>query len=269
MNSFWRFCLARFEQELPPQQYRTWIKPLRPQVEGSRLTLVAPNRFVLQWIRDNVAAFGGDPNRIMIHGESGGGGKIGTLLGMPKASGLFQRAILQSGTANRLPTRDRAAELAGELLAALQIPKNQVRRIQEIPADAIIAAASKLETPGAGPRRGFVPTVGTVDLPLSPLDAVANGSARIPIMLGCTKHEMALMLAGAGTDPRTVTAEQLQGRVKAMIGDKSQALLDGYRANHPDYTPGDLLVRVGAAAICGTDRPCRSLRSFFSRSSTS
>jgi chromosomal replication initiator protein len=56
MNSFWRFCLARFEQELPPQQYRTWIKPLRPQVEGDRLTLVAPNRFVLQWIRDKFLA---------------------------------------------------------------------------------------------------------------------------------------------------------------------------------------------------------------------
>ena len=52
MNSFWRFCLARFEKELPPQQYKTWIKPLRVQAQGNRLTLVAPNRFVLQWIRD-------------------------------------------------------------------------------------------------------------------------------------------------------------------------------------------------------------------------
>jgi len=52
MNSFWRFCLARFEKELPPQQFKTWIKPLRFQAEGNRLTLVAPNRFVLQWIRD-------------------------------------------------------------------------------------------------------------------------------------------------------------------------------------------------------------------------
>jgi chromosomal replication initiator protein len=52
MNSFWRFCLARFEKELPPQQYKTWIKPLRIQADDNRLTLVAPNRFVLQWIRD-------------------------------------------------------------------------------------------------------------------------------------------------------------------------------------------------------------------------
>ena len=56
MNSFWRFCLARFEKELPPQQYRTWIKPLRPQAESERLILVAPNRFVLQWIRDKFLA---------------------------------------------------------------------------------------------------------------------------------------------------------------------------------------------------------------------
>jgi chromosomal replication initiator protein len=56
MNSFWRFCLARFEKELPPQQYKTWIKPLRFQAEGNCLTLVAPNRFVLQWIRDKFLA---------------------------------------------------------------------------------------------------------------------------------------------------------------------------------------------------------------------
>src|SRR6186997_1243002 len=52
MNSFWRFCLARFEKELPPQQFKTWIKPLRFQADGDRLTLIAPNRFVMQWIRN-------------------------------------------------------------------------------------------------------------------------------------------------------------------------------------------------------------------------
>jgi len=56
MNSFWRFCLAHFEKELPPQQFRTWIKPLRVRAEGNALTLVAPNRFVQQWIRDRFLA---------------------------------------------------------------------------------------------------------------------------------------------------------------------------------------------------------------------
>lgn len=56
MNSFWRFCLARFEKELPPQQFTTWIKPLQVRIEGNALTLVAPNRFVQQWIRDRFLA---------------------------------------------------------------------------------------------------------------------------------------------------------------------------------------------------------------------
>lgn len=56
MNSFWRFCLAHFEKELPPQQFKTWIKPLRPRADGNALTLVAPNRFVQHWIRDKFLA---------------------------------------------------------------------------------------------------------------------------------------------------------------------------------------------------------------------
>jgi para-nitrobenzyl esterase len=199
----------------------------------------------LQWIRDNAESFGGDPNRVMVHGESGGGGKIGTLLGMPKASGLFQRAILQSGTANRLPTRDQAAEWTEMLLKELQLAKTQIRQLQQLPVERIIAAAANMEkTNTAGPRRGFVPTMGTADLPIAPIDAVAKGSARIPIMLGCTKHEMALMLMGQGVDPRKVTAEQLQSRARGMFGEKAPELLEGYRTNHPDYSPGDMLVRI-------------------------
>jgi len=199
----------------------------------------------LEWIRDNIEAFGGDPDRVMVHGESGGGAKIGTLLGMPKASGLFQQAILQSGTANRLPTPEQAAESAEMLLKELQISQKEVRRLQQVPLEQLITAASNLEMRNApGARRGFVPTMGTIDLPIAPVEAVAGGSAPIPLMLGCTKHESALMMLGSGNDPREVTDEQLQGQLGAMYGDKANELLQGYRDIHPEYTPGDLLIRI-------------------------
>jgi len=199
----------------------------------------------LEWVRDNIEKFGGDPHRIMVHGESGGGAKIGTLLAMPRAKGLFHRAILQSGTANRLPTRDVAAQWTEEFLRELQIPKNDAKRLQQVPLEQLFAAAAKM-TAGRpqGPGRGFVPTVGTTELPINPLEAVAGGSAKIPVMIGCTKHEAGLGMLTSGTDPRTLTEEQLKARISATSGAKAAQILEGYRKNHPDYSPGDLLLRI-------------------------
>ncbi len=199
----------------------------------------------LQWVRDNIAAFGGDPACVMVHGESGGGGKIGTLLAMPGAAGLIHKAILQSGTANRLPTTVQAADWTGELLKELGIAKSDVRKLQEMPFEPIIAAQARLELRAqAIGQRVFVPTTGTPELPVNPVEAVRGGSAKIPVMIGGTKHEMALMLAGAGLDPRRVTGDMLSTRFTEMFGEKSPALLAGYRSNHPDFSPGDLLVRA-------------------------
>jgi para-nitrobenzyl esterase len=201
----------------------------------------------LQWVRDNIAAFGGDPARVMVHGESGGGGKIGTLLAMPPASGLFHKAILQSGTANRLPNTEAAARLTEALLTELGIAKADFRKLQQLPYEQVLTVQSKLELAAQmrpGTLSSFTPTVGTTDLPQNPLQAVKNGSGKIPVIIGGTRHEAALFLAGGGLDPRKVTNEVLEGRFKAMFADKAQALLDGYRANHPDYTPGDLLIRA-------------------------
>ncbi len=201
----------------------------------------------LAWVRDNIEAFGGDPNCVMVHGESGGGGKIGTLLAMPGAKGLFHKAILQSGTANKMPDRDEAAQVTEQLLAGLGIAKGDFRKLQGLPFDQIIAVQAKLERAAQMSGRGlrtFVPTTGTPELPLNPIDAVAGGSAPIPVIIGSTKHEMALMLMGAGLDPRKVTTELLEARFKAMFADKAVPLLEGYRAIHPDYAPGDLLIRA-------------------------
>lgn len=200
----------------------------------------------LQWVRDNIEAFGGDPDRVMIHGESGGGGKICTLLGMPKATGLFHSAALQSGTATQVPTRDSAAEWAEQFLKELGISTANFRELQNVPLQKILKAQAAMEQKarGAYPRRGFVPTAGTADLPLQPIDAVSNGWNKVPIVIGSVMHEMALMLMGMGVRPDTVDDAQLNKMTGMFFRDKASGLLAGYRENHPDYSPGDLLVRM-------------------------
>jgi len=201
----------------------------------------------LQWVRDNAVAFGGDPDRIMIHGESGGGGKIGTILAMPGFDGSYRSAILQSGTANRLPTTDMATEATEALLKQLGIARADWRKLLDTPWSDVVKAQAQLEismrTSGY-PRRGFVPTVGTPDLPIQPIEAAAKGAANLPVIIGNTAHEMATMLMGAGLDLSAVTDDVLKQRMQGVYRDKATEALDAYRALHPDYSPGDLLVRA-------------------------
>ena len=93
----------------------------------------------LEWVRDNIARFGGDPGNVTVFGQSGGGSKVSTLLGMPAAKGLFHRAIAQSGSQVRSVTREQAAATTARVLAALNVGQDQARRA----ADAADAPASR------------------------------------------------------------------------------------------------------------------------------
>src|SRR5204863_6166133 len=84
----------------------------------------------LQWVRDNAASFGGDPGNVTIFGQSGGGGKVSTLLATPAARGLFHRAIVMSGAAVRLSTRERASKLAEAVLKQLGLTRTQLGELQ-------------------------------------------------------------------------------------------------------------------------------------------
>ncbi|HEY3846082.1 MAG TPA: carboxylesterase family protein, partial [Acetobacteraceae bacterium] len=94
----------------------------------------------LQWVRDNIARFGGDPGCVTIFGESGGGGKVSTLLAMPSARGLFHRAIVQSGASVRLRTRERAAKLTDAVLGELGLSRASLGELQAIPVARLLAA---------------------------------------------------------------------------------------------------------------------------------
>ena len=202
----------------------------------------------LEWIRDNIEQFGGDPGRITIFGESGGGGKVNVLMAMPGADGLFHRVINQSGSANYLSTAEESAVLAERLLHKLGLSTNQLAELQRKPAMEIVKAAAAVEQEIGQDyslkRTGFVPTAKTVDLPEQPAIAIASGSSPVPLVTGCTRHEAELFLARGGADPSTFTSQQLEGRINAMFGDNAAPLLEGYRDHHPDYSPHELLVRI-------------------------
>jgi para-nitrobenzyl esterase len=202
----------------------------------------------LEWVRDNIEAFGGDPKNVLIHGESGGGAKIHLLMAMPAAKGLFQRAICQSGVIRRTPTgwslpdRSKATEAASALLKDAGLGPDQVRELQQLPIDRLLAALTATIPP---PGRNFAPALGTLDIPEDPNAAIAQGSARVPFMIGCTKHEANFMLASMGVDKTKVTDEQLQQRTAGIVGaDHAAGLIAGYRRNYPAFPPGEILVRV-------------------------
>ncbi|MGO9931939.1 MAG: carboxylesterase/lipase family protein [Steroidobacteraceae bacterium] len=202
----------------------------------------------LQWVRDNIEAFGGDPKNVLIHGESGGGAKIHLLMAMPAAKGLFQRAICQSGVIRRTPTgwslpdREKATAAASALLKDAGLSPTQVKELQQLPIDRLLAAVTATVPP---PGRNFAPVLGTVDIPEDPNSGLAQGSARVPFLIGCTKHEANFMLASMGVDKTKVTDEQLEQRAAGIVGaDHAAELIAGYRRNYPTFTAGELLVRV-------------------------
>jgi para-nitrobenzyl esterase len=206
----------------------------------------------LKWVRDNIEAFGGDPQRVLIQGSSGGSFKVNIMMAMPAAEGLFHRAICQSGpvagpaTTYALPDRAEATATSSALAAALGIDVKSVPDLQKVSVDRLLQAASELTGPivGDGPRRVFAPTTGTADLPLPPLEAIAKGAGRVPLIIGCTEHEATFFFAVARIDRSKITEEQLQQRVQAMAGAKAVPLIARYRELHPEFTPGDILIRL-------------------------
>ena len=218
----------------------------------------------LQWIRNNIARFGGDPNNVTIFGESGGGRKTTTLMAMPDAKGLFHRAIIQSGPGIRLQARDKATEMAHALLDELGLPTGDVAKLHELPVDAILSAYSTVEGRldsrarqlGRFEQRGFVPTVGVPSLPEFAFDPVASDISKdVPLLIGCNKHEMAFFARFRDQDVynRKLTAEQLQERVRTMVGDETERVMEVYRRVYPVADPSLLWMLMVTGRTYRTD----------------
>jgi para-nitrobenzyl esterase len=210
----------------------------------------------LEWVRDNIASFGGDPANVTIFGQSGGGGKVTTLMAMPAAKGLFHRASAMSGSFIATSTRDQARDLALAVMKELGLGRSQVHRLHEVSADALVnaglAAVAKVApfgfpAPGTPPKvnLGWQPVVDGVVLPENPFEQAAPAlSADIPFLVGNTFQEF----AGGMNNPKAdqMTWEQVSAQFTPQIGDRAAAAIDAYRKAFPSAKPFEVAGMIGA-----------------------
>jgi para-nitrobenzyl esterase len=191
----------------------------------------------LEWVRDNIVQFGGDPDNVMIFGESGGGAKVSTLLAMPSAAGLFNKAAIESGPGIHSMTPEAAMENTHKLLAALNVDEDHVEQLQDLPAETLVDALLKVFH---GAPRGYAPVVDERSLPRHPFDPDAPAvSANVPIIVGYNKDETTVLF------PRPTdfshTWESLKKRLTPMMpGMDVDKVIAGMRALRPDATPTEL-----------------------------
>lgn len=204
----------------------------------------------LEWIRDNIAGFGGDPGNVTLFGVSGGGMKIAALLAMPAAQGLFHRGISESGPGLRGVPVETAAGLTDALLKELGLEAATIDDLQAVPVDELLAAQARVAsiTPiEAGIQLG--PVVDGSVLPTHPFDPVAAPTgAGVDLIVGTNRDEMGLMLA---VDPRysayggAMSEDDVRQRLARLTSDDGAArLLDVYKAARPGAAPGELLMAV-------------------------
>lgn len=199
----------------------------------------------LEWVKKNIEQFGGNAADVTIVGESGGGGKVGTLMCMPAAKGLFHKAIIQSGTLLNTMTKETSQKLGLAVVKNLGLTPNDVEKLNAIPYPDLVKAGNDAIAKINGPRKpgsptmfGFAPSADAVVLlqqPFSP--GFADISKDIPLMIGSTLNE--LMPTAYGE--KKLTMEQAKERLAKDYGNKTDVYISLFAKAYPGYTPQDLL----------------------------
>lgn len=199
----------------------------------------------LKWVNQNIKNFGGDPDNVTIFGESGGGGKVGTLMCMPAAKGLFHKAIIQSGTLINVNTKEKSSEIGLAVLDVLGLTTDQVSMLDTIPYKKLVEIGNSaltqtvgLRKPGTSAMFGFGPVPDGKDLLQQPFTPnFSDISNDVPLLIGTTFNEM-MRTAYAEKD---LTMEQAKEKLEKIYGDKTDEYIELFAKAYPDFTPQDLL----------------------------
>jgi para-nitrobenzyl esterase len=201
----------------------------------------------LTWVRDNIERFGGDPGRVMIFGESGGGGKVCMLLASPPAKGLFHAAVIQSGPTLQVGERDQATRAAEILLDELGIKPKDLPAIQNLPTAKILSAyfaiSPKLSQAGV---RGFSPILDPVFLPAHPFHPAATPvSEDVPVIVGWNKTEQTAFSLGQDA-LWSLDEEGMRSRIERLAGDNADRVIELYRREYPGMSPSAMYFHIAS-----------------------
>jgi para-nitrobenzyl esterase len=224
-----------------------WFGDLIPDLAAHANPGQRDIELALRWVRDNVAAFGGDPGNVTVFGESGGGAKIGALCASPSASGLFDKMIIQSGAQTSVHDRDQATGIARQLLRELGMARPSPADLASVTTGQWKTAVAAVEA-----RLGalaFQPVVDGTHLTGQPWnDEALRATAHLPLLIGTTSDETAAFLPDAlGQDlDETALLKQLRSffLIPPLSAGQCRQLLDAYRRMAPGRRRAQLLVAM-------------------------
>ena len=202
----------------------------------------------LEWVKKNISSFGGDPNNVTIFGQSGGGGKVSTLLATPSAEGLFHKAIIQSGAMLNTMEAKWSRRIGTTVVRELGLNSSDIDKIQQIPYQQLLEAGEKavakvkLEADREDFTTfifGWAPTIDGNVLPSKLFyPTPPEQSKNIPILIGTTLHEFSTSTYVPSL--RTITHEQSIEQLREKYGNRVNEYIDAFEKAYPNYTPKDL-----------------------------
>lgn len=198
----------------------------------------------LKWIHKNIDKFGGDANNITVFGESGGGGKVGTLLCMPEAKDLFNKAIILSGTILNVNTKEMTESLGKAVVAELGLNAQTIERIKDIPYQELYDAGQRAMAKSIGTRKpgtpmmwGFGPTPDGEVLMQQPFQpGFASFSSEKPIIIGTTFNELQRL-----TYNQSITTDEARTQLQSIFGTRTDEYIKAFDEAWPKHSPNDLL----------------------------